>query len=305
MAKGCDYSFYRPTDAELAPFDFVFRYAGGSASKELTAAEANHLKALGKRIGANFESTGKGGDFNQGVADAKYADAHFRSCGATGDFVIFFSIDEDVPVASQDGYFKGINSVIGVARTDVYGSTGLSQHLRAAGLIRPGLDGWRTMSTGWTGGAGSTGEFAITQDGYGLNGQVDVDTAYAPLESFTWVPGEAASVTPASNSSSTSTVSEDDMAFIPLAPGSPVCIPNPAAVNGGGTGKLAIGCDFGSTTVRVATYSFAAKGWSVQTVAVSAAGGVAVIDMPQDTNKVSLDVQDAGAAAVGATVTVV
>src|SRR5215472_8791595 len=175
LTTGCDYSFARPSMAALAPYAFVGRYAGGTPAKELSLAEAQELTKAGKRILANFESTGRGGSYAQGQADAHYANSHFRSCGAEGDFVIFFSIDYDAPVDSQDDYFRGIVSVIGQGRTDVYASRAIILHLRSIHLIRTGQSGWRSMSTGWAGGAGSPSEFSVIQDGTALNGNVDVD----------------------------------------------------------------------------------------------------------------------------------
>lgn len=179
-----DYSDARPSNSELDSLGIraVCRYAGGSLSKQLSASEAKTLSAGGIGIIANFESYGRGGSYAQGVADAREADAHFRACGATGHFVIYFSIDYDVTnPAAQDAYFSGINSVIGVGRTDCYGNTALIRHLRSAGLIRGGQSGWRSMSTGWTGGAGSPSEFAIEQIYPGFNSSIDRDLIYTSL----------------------------------------------------------------------------------------------------------------------------
>lgn len=182
---GGDFSDARPgvRVLESLGIKFVLRYAGGSQDKWLTAAEAQEYSSANIYIGANFESSGRGGSYAQGVADAQAADAHFRACGAEGHFVIYFSIDYDVVnVASQDAYFQGIRSVIGVNRTDCYGNTALIRHLRSAGLIRGGQSGWRSMSTGWTGGAGSPMEFALEQVYPGFSGAIDKDIAYASFD---------------------------------------------------------------------------------------------------------------------------
>lgn len=196
MTTGCDYSFARPSITALAPYALIGRYAGGSPKKELSLAEAQELTKAGKRIPANFESTGRGGSYAQGQADAHYADSHFRSCGAEGDFVIFFSIAYDAPEDSQDNYFRGIVSVIGQGRTDAYASRAIILHLRSIHAIRSGQSGWRSMSTGWAGGAGSPSEFSVIQDGPGPDGNVDLDTAYVPLDTFTFVSGTAVPPTP-------------------------------------------------------------------------------------------------------------
>lgn len=192
---GGDYAFARPSMDTLRSFgiEWVSRYAGGTADKQLTASEANQLSAANIWIVANWESTGRGGDFAQGVADAQAADAHFRACGAVGNFVIYFSIDYDVTnPAAQDAYFQGIVSVLGVGRADCYGNRALILHLRAVGLIRPGQTGWRTESTGWTGGAGSPSEFAAEQIYPPFNNDIDRDLAYVALADLgAWKVGQA------------------------------------------------------------------------------------------------------------------
>jgi len=177
---GADYSYARPSVGTLNSLGvkFVSRYAGGDSGKQLTLSEAQQLTAAGIYIVCNFESSGRGGNYSQGVADAREADAHFASCGLS-NAIIYFSIDfDETNPSAMDGYFQGINSVIGAARTDCYGNTALIRHLRAVGLIRAGQTGWRTMSTGWTGGAGSTSEFAIEQIWPPFNSSIDKDIAY-------------------------------------------------------------------------------------------------------------------------------
>src|SRR5882724_4983179 len=132
---GGDYSAARPTVATLKSLgiQFVCRYGGDGGSKDLTLAEAQYLSNGGIWIVANFESAGRGGSFAQGQADARAADAHFRQCGAVGNFIIYFSIDYDeTNPAAQDQYFKGINSIIGKSRTDAYGERAIILHLRSA-----------------------------------------------------------------------------------------------------------------------------------------------------------------------------
>lgn len=95
---------------------------------------------------------------------------------------------------------------------------------------------------------------------------------------------------------------DDEPVHIDLSSGTPQEFTPPCAIRGG-TSVLALGCDFGSATVRVARYSFAAKGWTVTDYPLEATGGTAAIELTQDDNKVSLELE-AGftATAVGATV---
>jgi hypothetical protein len=80
---------------------------------------------------------------------------------------------------------------------------------------------------------------------------------------------------------------EDNM-HIDLELNKAVVFTNPAAVIGG-VSKLTLASDFGDAMVRVAVFSFKADGWSVlPLVAVGRTAGAWVLDMPPDTNKVSV-----------------
>ena len=79
-----------------------------------------------------------------------------------------------------------------------------------------------------------------------------------------------------------------------LQPSVPVVFTNPAAVLGG-TATMTAACDFADATLRVATYSFAAKGWTVNTYTITRTGGALSLSLPADTNKVSVILQSEGA----------
>jgi hypothetical protein len=157
---------------------FVCRYLSPSFNtwKNLTWAEAQTLQAAGIDIVSNWEygTNDYAGGYSQGQNYARQAEALHLACGGPAGAPIYFSVDTDVSPSAADSYFQGINSVLGVARTGVYGSTGLLRHLKSAGLV---AWSWRTMSTDWNGGSGNTGEFNITQTGY-FNSNYDRDVAY-------------------------------------------------------------------------------------------------------------------------------
>lgn len=71
----------------------------------------------------------------------------------------------------------------------------------------------------------------------------------------------------------------------------PVVFTNPAAILGG-TSTMLLASDFGSATVRVATYSFKNAGWSVAAHTVVSTGAAVSLPLPADTNKVSVIVTE-------------
>jgi hypothetical protein len=191
-----DYSFDHPTPAQLkaAGKRFAVRYvypaSQATGSKNLSRAEADALKVAGVAIVSNYESwAGRGDDGRAaGQADAKAADAQHKACGGPGARPIFFSVDFDTTAADYpkiDAYFRGVASVIGTARTGVYGEYDLCKHLIDAGLIgksaSPGkFYAWQTYA--WS--AGKYDERScLAQDKNGVklgDGTVDLDSAHCP-----------------------------------------------------------------------------------------------------------------------------
>ena len=102
-------------------------------AKPLTRAYADALRAEGLQIVSNFQY-GKPGwpdpsDFTRGydggVADAQAAMRIHTAAGGPDSAPIFFSIDEDIDLDTWNDlgieWFRGINSVLGVDRTGIYG----------------------------------------------------------------------------------------------------------------------------------------------------------------------------------------
>ena len=83
------------------------------------------------------------------------------------------------------------------------------------------------------------------------------------------------------------TIRRNDM-HVDLQLNTPVVFTNPAAVLGD-TSNLLLASDFGDSTVRVALFSLKAAAWSVSNYTVGRASGALKIELPADTNKVSVE----------------
>ena len=101
--------------------------------KPVTRAYADSLRAAGLHVVSNFQY-GKPGwpdpsdytrGFDGGVADAQNALSLHAAAGGPTSAPIFFSVDEDIDAATWKStalqWFRGINSVLGAARTGIYG----------------------------------------------------------------------------------------------------------------------------------------------------------------------------------------
>lgn len=182
--QGADYSYWRPSGpSQLAGISFVARYLSNTPSKNLSLSEANQLASWGVSVVANWESSGQGGSYAQGVADAQNAVEQAAACGMPAGRPIYFSIDVDVDPSSTDAYREGVCSVISASEVGVYGSAAVCQHWRAAGCGWA----WRTMSTDWQGGSSTSGcQVAQT----GGNDNYDYDTALVQ-DVGQWMPGHS------------------------------------------------------------------------------------------------------------------
>ena len=117
-------------------------------AKPITRDYADALRAAGLHIVSNFQY-GKPGwpdpsDFTRGsdggAADAQTALRLHAAAGGSGSAPIFFSVDDDIDQNAWNSlavnWFRGINSVLGVQRTGIYG------HFQACGwAIRDGVIG--------------------------------------------------------------------------------------------------------------------------------------------------------------------
>ena len=179
--SGCDYSFARPSPSSLVSmgYKFVCRYLSGDpgGGKDLTASEQSSLEAAGIDIVLNWETTGTDAEngYNAGVSDATAAKAEAESLGQPSNRPIYFSIDFDAQssdAAAINEYFQGVASVIGLARTGVYGGYYIVNELFGAGLV---TWGWQTYA--WSNGAwDSRAQLRQVQNGVD-NDELDADTA--------------------------------------------------------------------------------------------------------------------------------
>ena len=155
---------------------FVSRYVSDFPSKNLTLAEAQRLTAAGIDLVTNWENDVNDWATGRGVTYAQRAAAQHAACGGPSWAPVYFSVDEKVDPNSAvlHQYFRDINSVLGVARTGVYGQTSALRVLRSLGLVRYT---WRSMSTfGLPEGLGNPGEFDVEQTGQ-FNQNYDRDVA--------------------------------------------------------------------------------------------------------------------------------
>jgi len=128
-----------PDEIKAAGYDGVVNYVSESRpgadfeAKPITRPYADALRAAGLHIVSNFQY-GKPGwsapsDFTRGydggVADAQTALRLHAAAGGAGSAPIFFSVDDNIDLDTWNGpaldWFRGINSVLGVARTGIYG----------------------------------------------------------------------------------------------------------------------------------------------------------------------------------------
>ena len=135
-------------------------------AKPITRPYADSLTAAGLVIVSNYQYGKPGGtapsDYTRGyaggIADARTAWQLHTAAGGGQSAPIFFTIDDDISrdtwntVALQ--WFRGINSVLGVQRTGVYGGIDVCQWAAADGVI--GVSGtpgyrWAWQTRAWSG----------------------------------------------------------------------------------------------------------------------------------------------------------
>ncbi|MCA2245872.1 DUF1906 domain-containing protein, partial [Mycobacterium sp. WUMAC-067] len=135
-------------------------------AKPITRSYADSLTAAGLVIVSNYQYGKPGGstpsDFTRGyaggVADARTAWRLHTAAGGGQSAPIFFTIDEDINrntwIHTALPWFRGINSVLGVQRTGVYGGVRVCQWAAADGVIgsssTPGRR-WAWQTRAWSG----------------------------------------------------------------------------------------------------------------------------------------------------------
>ena len=169
MARGADYAWasVAPSSLHSAGVTFVVRYVSHDLSKltlapvaaidepaatersrrafttkagpprKTTRSEVAGLLAAGINVAMVWEDTADAAaqGYSRGVSDAREADRQVNNLGLSG-IVIYFAVDYDVPTGDQaqiNAYFDGVASVIGKARTGIYGGYWPVERVRAAG----------------------------------------------------------------------------------------------------------------------------------------------------------------------------
>jgi LysM repeat protein len=185
---GADYSWYRPTRAQLAGLDVIARYlvpASWGSGKALTADEARWLLTQGKTIVLNFEwsSTGARGGYAAGVRDAHAAELARLEIGAP-PVAVYFSADWDVQPAEIPtvlSYLRGVADTIGRSRTGLYGG------LRAVSAALNDGYPWAWQTYAWSRGRWDTrAQFRQTANGALFAGLGDRDIAIADVHGW-WI----------------------------------------------------------------------------------------------------------------------
>ena len=162
-----------PDEIKAAGYAGVVNYVSASRpganfeAKPITREYADALRTAGLQIVSNFQY-GKPGwpdpsdytrGYDGGVADAHTALQLHNAAGGTASAPIFFSVDDNIDESTWNGpavqWFRGLNSVLGVGRTGIYG------HARACGwAIRDGVIGnsttpghrWAWQTRSWSNG---------------------------------------------------------------------------------------------------------------------------------------------------------
>ncbi|MCV7413120.1 twin-arginine translocation pathway signal [Mycobacterium florentinum] len=149
-----------PDEIKAAGYAGVINYVSAERpgahfeAKPITREYADSLRAAGLQIVSNFQY-GKPGwpatpsdltrGHDGGVADAQTAQQLHAAAGGPNSAPIFFSVDDDIDQNTWNTlaleWFRGINSVLGVGRTGIYG------HYNACGwAIRDGVIGNSTSA---------------------------------------------------------------------------------------------------------------------------------------------------------------
>jgi hypothetical protein len=184
-----DYSSGRPGGKALAAagMSFAARYLSHNAGKNLTRAEADDLAAHGVSCVVVWETMAQraGAGRAAGMADAKEAAAQATARGMPSGRPIYFAVDYDATPSAVVAYFQGVASVLGLARTGVYGGYKVVDY-----LLDHKLATWAWQTVAWSGGRWDPRavirQYAST---IRINGvSCDHDTAYA-ADYGQWMPG--------------------------------------------------------------------------------------------------------------------
>lgn len=177
MLEGIDYSDARPGGAVIAAagkrFAVRYLYPPVAGGKGLTAAEVQDLQAHGIAVACVYEGSAGGmrNGYGQGVADAKAAQAQLNTLPLDHGLPIYFAADWDASPADQtpiNAYLDGVASVIGRARTGMYGGYWPLSRAKAAGKAT-----WLWQTYAWSGSNVLAGIHLLQYSNGQWNGRVD------------------------------------------------------------------------------------------------------------------------------------
>lgn len=146
-----DYAWNRPAAAAIkaAGYEGVVRYISRTASKDLTTAERDALRAHNLSIALVWETTAnRAGDGREaGIADATKALEKANALGYPPGCVLFFAVDFDAHYADVRPYFDGVRATVRGRPVGGYAGLAVVESLMRAGLVDVG---WQTVA--WSGG---------------------------------------------------------------------------------------------------------------------------------------------------------
>jgi hypothetical protein len=136
----------------VAACRYLCRVDPTTAGKQLTRAEADRLRAGGIDVVSNWEQHGSWEEYSGGQAVGRthaYEAAQMHAdCGGPAGRPIFFSTDwnatsTQLPAVAE--YYRGVASVIGLARTGAYGGYPTIRYLLDQGVIT-----WAWQTYAWS-----------------------------------------------------------------------------------------------------------------------------------------------------------
>lgn len=186
MRFGLDYAWTTigPTAHKAVGSSFACRYLSPDHTKNLTLGEKQQLETGGIDIVTVWEAAAtRALEGNPaGIADAKEALSQAEALSIPSDRPIYFGVDfDETPgqALAVQQYFQGVNSVLSVDRTGVYGGFWVVKRLFDAKVVKYG---WQTYA--WSGGQwDSRAQLQQFSNGHIVNGS-SCDYNHAVADDF-------------------------------------------------------------------------------------------------------------------------
>lgn len=181
MSTALDFSDFKPTPAQVRSVgaSAVIGYVSPEPAKNLTDPQQYLDAGIDVALVWEDSATNALGGSSQGQSDAMRALAQAKALGYPDACTLYFAVDFDVTPAQEptvQAYIRAAESVVGHARTGVYGGFYPLQSLHGVGLAS-----WYWQTLAWSGGQ----RFApacLYQNGQQVfNGGADVNEVLAPF----------------------------------------------------------------------------------------------------------------------------